>query len=64
MYKIVEVVGRSPNGYGEATQDAVDGVIRSGETVHYFEVVEHRGAVRENKSIEYQAVVKVGVVAK
>jgi len=60
MMKMIEVIGTSPNSYYEAVRKAVEGVAASGEKVHFFKVVEHRGAYHGGK-IEFQAVVKVAV---
>jgi dodecin len=59
VYKKIEVVGTSTVSFSDAVQTAVT---RAGETVKnisWFEVVEHRGAVRDGK-IEFQATVKIG----
>ena len=63
MLKMVEVVGGSAAGYSEAAQAAVEHVAAAGAKVHFFTVVEQRGAVRNGK-VEFQAVVKVAVEAQ
>jgi flavin-binding protein dodecin len=40
---------------------AVQQLIDSGEEVHFFEVIEQRGAVRDGQFKEFQAKVKVAV---
>ena len=61
MFKMLEVVGSSKEGYSEAAKEAVDQIIASGEKVHFFEVVEQRGAVRDGKLKEFQVKLKVAV---
>lgn len=61
MLKMVEVIGTSPQGYTEAVRNAVEARLKKGEKVHFFTVVEHRGAVREGKIKEYQVVLKVAI---
>jgi len=61
MFRMIEVVGTSGEGFSEAVKDAVQQIIESGETVHFFEVSEQRGSVRKGKFKEYQVKLKVGV---
>lgn len=61
MLKMIEVIGCSTEGYTEAVKNAVEESIRSGNVVHFFEVIEQRGAVRQGKIKEYQAKVKIAV---
>ena len=61
MFKMIEVIGSSPSGYSMAVKEAIEQVIASGEAVHFFEVVEQRGAVRDGKFKEYQVKLKVAV---
>jgi len=59
MLQMVEVVGVSPAGFTEAVKSAVESLIAQGKKVHFFEVIQQRGAVRENKIKEFQVIVKV-----
>jgi flavin-binding protein dodecin len=59
MLKMVDVVGVSPEGFSEAVKDGVNKVLASGEKVHFFQVLEQRGAVRERELKEFQAVIRV-----
>lgn len=61
MLKMIEVVGTSPEGYSEAVKNAVEEMIRAGNKIHFFEVIEQRGAVRESKIKEYQVKLKIAV---
>ncbi|MEF3366273.1 dodecin [Methylocystis sp. 9N] len=60
VYKIVELVGSSP----DSVEDAIGAAIkRAGETVRrlrWFEVVQIRGAVDKGAVADYQVVLKVG----
>ncbi|HPB31701.1 MAG TPA: dodecin family protein [Candidatus Sumerlaeota bacterium] len=61
MYHMIEVVGTSPAGFSEAVKNAVEGIISAGSQVHWFEIVEQRGAVRGGKLSEFQVKLKVAV---
>lgn len=63
MFKMLEVVESSPEGFSEAAKTAVEKVIKSGEKVHFFEIVEQRGAVREGQFKEFQVKLKIAVEA-
>jgi len=61
LLRFVEVIGSSPHGYSEAVRAAVEDLIAKGEEVHFFQVVEERGSVREGELKEFQVVLKVAV---
>jgi len=61
MLRMIEVIGSSEVGYSEAVRNAVQQLIDAGEKVHFFEVIEQRGAVREGRFREFQAKIKVAV---
>lgn len=63
MLKMIEVVGTSPSGFSEAVRDAVDRLLAEGAKIHFFQVVEQRGSVREGKLSEFQVVLKLAVEA-
>ena len=60
MLKMLEVVGTSSVGYSEAVRAAVEKVAAADEKVHFFTVIEQRGAFHGGK-VEFQAVVKLAV---
>ena len=64
MLKMIEVIGISPVGFSEAVKEAVEEVIKAGKRIHFFEVVEQRGAVREGKLKEYQVKIRIAVDMK
>ncbi len=60
VYKKIEIVGSSPNGYQEAIENAIE---KASETLRYmrwFEVVEARGQITEGKIAHWQVTVKIG----
>jgi len=59
MFKMIEVVGSSGKSYSDAVKSVVEKFGKK-ERVHFFEVIEQRGAVRQGK-IEYQVKVKIAV---
>ncbi len=61
MLKMIEVVGVSPVGFSEAVKEAVEQVLQTGERIHFFQVMEQRGAVREGKLKEFQVILRVAV---
>lgn len=63
MLKMIEVVGTSPHGFSEAVREAMDRLLADGENVHFFQVVEQRGSVREGRLKEFQVVLKAAVEA-
>lgn len=59
-YKLVELVGSSPNGIEAAIENAI---ARAGKTVRnlrWFEVVQVRGHIENGKVAHYQVTLKVG----
>ncbi len=59
-YKKIEVVGTSPVGFTEAIQSAIAKSAQSVQRMDWFEVVEQRGNIKNNKIAEYQVVLKIG----
>jgi len=60
IYKLIDVVGTSPNSFAEAVKNAVS---EAGKTVHHmnwFEVIEQRGAIKDSKVSEFQVTVRIG----
>lgn len=59
-YKLVELVGSSPNSIDDAIRNAV---ARAGKTVRnmrWFEVVGTRGHIEDGKVAHFQVTLKVG----
>ena len=59
-YAISEIVGTSSEGVTEAIESAVATASRTLRNLDWFEVVEVRGAIVENRVTEYQVTMKVG----
>lgn len=59
-YRVVEIVGTSPDGVSEAIES---GVQRAGETLRHldwFEVTGIRGQIADNAVAHYQVTMKIG----
>ncbi len=59
-YKLVELVGSSPNGTDEAIRNALASAAKTIRNIDWFEVVETRGHVVEGKVAHFQVTLKVG----
>ena len=60
VYKVIEIVGSSSKGSDDAIEQAI---AKAGESLHHldwFEVVETRGHIVDNKVAHYQVKVKIG----
>jgi flavin-binding protein dodecin len=60
VYKKIEIVGSSPNGFEEAVQNALARAEKTLRNMRWFEVIESRGTVDEGKVGEWQVTLKVG----
>ena len=60
VYKLVEVVGTSPDGVDAAIRNAVETAARSVRHIDWFEVVEPRGHVVDGKVAHFQVTLKIG----
>ncbi len=59
-YKKIEIVGTSPVGFSEAVKSALEEASQTVRHMDWFEVIEQRGMVKDDKVAEYQVVLKVG----
>jgi flavin-binding protein dodecin len=59
-YKIIELVGSSPNGTDEAIRNAIAKAASTVKHMGWFEVVQTRGHIMEGKVAHYQVTIKVG----
>jgi len=59
-YKKVELVGTSPNSTDEAIQNAITEAAKSIDHLDWFEVVETRGHIVDNKVAHFQVTLKIG----
>lgn len=59
-YKIINIVGTSPQGSDEAIRNAISKLAESGKKLDWFEVSETRGHIADGKVAHFQVVLKVG----
>jgi len=59
-YKLIELVGVSPQSYADATKNAIARPSETLKELDWFEVTQLRGLIREGGIAEYQVTVKVG----
>ena len=59
-YKKIEVVGVSPVSFSEAVKAAIVDASKTVRHLAWFEVVEQRGNIKDEKVAEYQVVLKIG----
>lgn len=60
MYKMIDVVGTSPESFDAAVKNAVESATEQGLKVSWFEVKEMRGGFHGQK-LEYQVKLSLGV---
>jgi dodecin len=59
-YKKIEIVGTSPVSFSEAVKAAIADASQTVRGLAWFEVIEQRGMIKDDKVAEYQVVLKVG----
>ena len=59
-YRLIEVVGSSPDGVDQAIKNAVEDAAKTLRNIHWFQVVETRGHVENGKIQHFQVTVKIG----
>ena len=60
VYKMVEIVGSSPNSTDEAIRNAITEAARSLRHLDWFEVMETRGHIADGQIAHFQVRLKVG----
>lgn len=60
IYKMIELVGSSPNSTDEAIENAIAKAAESLHNLDWFEVIETRGHIVEGKIAHYQVKLKIG----
>mgnify|MGYP000951606741 CR=1 FL=1 len=60
VYKKIELVGSSKVSIEDAIQNAISHAGKTLENLRWFEVVETRGQIEDNKVAYYQVTIKVG----
>jgi flavin-binding protein dodecin len=64
VYKLIEVVGKSDKGFDEAAKDAVEVASKTVHSIIWAEVESLHMKILEDKSMEYQARMKIGFEVK
>ena len=59
-YKVIELVGSSPNSIEDAITNAIADASRTIRHIGWFEVVETRGHVENGQVAHFQVVLKIG----
>ena len=60
VYKKIEITGSSTEGLEDAIQKAITKASESLRNLRWFEVVETRGHIEDNRVAHYQVTLKVG----
>jgi len=60
VYKKLELVGSSPNGFDDAVKNALDRAAKTVRNMRWFEVTETRGYIDNGKIADWQVTLKVG----
>jgi flavin-binding protein dodecin len=60
VYKVVEIVGTSPESVSDAIENAISRASETVDNIGWFEVKEERGRVENNQVYEFQVTIKVG----
>jgi flavin-binding protein dodecin len=60
IYKKIELVGSSPNGFEEAVKNALARAEKTVRNMRWFEVAETRGYIENGKVSHWQVTLKVG----
>jgi len=59
-YKLVEIVGTSPESFAAAARNGVERASKSLRNLDWFEVTEMRGRIADGQIAQYQVKIKVG----
>ena len=60
VYKKIELVGSSPNGFEEAVKNALGRAAKTVRNMRWFEVSETRGYIEEGQIAHWQVTLKIG----
>ena len=60
VYKMIEITGTSPKSIDDAVQSAVARAAATVRNMQWFEIVEIRGRVNEDKVNQWQVTLKIG----
>jgi len=62
VVKIIELIGSSADGWQEATQNAIDAAAKTVQNIKSVHVKRCTAKVKDNKIVEYRAVVKIAFI--
>ncbi len=62
VVKIIELVGSSPKGWNEAANDALKEAAKTIKNIKSLHVKRCTAKIKDNKIVEYRAVVKIAFV--
>jgi flavin-binding protein dodecin len=60
VYKKIEIVGSSPNGFEHAITNALSRAQKTVRNMRWFEVIETRGYIENGKIGHWQVTLKIG----
>ncbi|MBS1188746.1 MAG: hypothetical protein H6R10_538 [Rhodocyclaceae bacterium] len=60
VYKMIEIVGSSPNGTDDAIRNAIAEAGKTLRNLDWFEVMETRGHIMDGKVGHFQVRIKIG----
>jgi hypothetical protein len=60
VYKLIEITGTSSKSMEDAVNRAIERVAKTVHNLGWFEVVETRGRIENNKVMQWQVTLKVG----
>ena len=60
VWKIIDVVGESNESFANAVRNAVEEAGKTVKQMQWFEATQFRGTIKENKVIQFQALVRIG----
>ena len=60
VYKKIEIVGSSPNGFEGAIENALNRARKTVRNMRWFEVSETRGYIEDGKIGHWQVTLKIG----
>lgn len=60
VYKVLELVGTSEQGVGEAVENALQRASETIRNIRWFETLNIRGSVENGKVKQFQVTVKIG----
>jgi flavin-binding protein dodecin len=60
VYKLIEVVGSSPESSDAAIENAINKAAESVRNLRWFKVLETRGHLEDQKIAHYQVTVQIG----